>query len=179
MDKMPLNFLHLGIICTLFPRARIIHCRRDPLDTCVSCFFQNFENINFASSLEDVGSYYRQYERLMAHWREVLPGRMFEVRYENLVANQETVSRDLIAYCGLEWDERCLAFHKNPRPVHTASMLQVRRPIYRSSIGRWIRYAGHLQPLLEALDHPAAKNQQAEEKEARHVSTVETVGGRW
>lgn len=150
-DKMPLNFLHLGLIRTLFPRAPVIHCRRDPFDTCLSCYFQNFESINFTTSLEDIGHYYREYERLMNHWQTVLPGPMLEVHYEDLVANQEAVTRRMVAFCGLEWNGDCLRFHENPRPVRTASFLQVRRPIYSSSVGRWKRYAAHLGPLFNAL----------------------------
>jgi tetratricopeptide (TPR) repeat protein len=150
-DKLPTNHLHLGLIATLFPRARIIHCRRNPLDTCVSCYLSYFRGLPFTWDLEDLGQYYRQYERLTAHWNAVLPLPVLEVRYEELVENQEEVSRRLVAFCGLEWDERCLAFHENSRPVHTVSALQVRRPIYKSSVGRWRRYEAHLQPLLKAL----------------------------
>jgi hypothetical protein len=151
VDKMPDNFSHLGLIALLFPRARVIHCRRDPLDVCLSCYFQNFESIPFAASLEDLGHYHREYERLMAHWQRVLPLRMMEVRYEDLVARQEPISRELVAFCGLEWQERCLAFYENPRPIRTASVLQVRRPMYANSVGRWRRYAAHLEPLRKAL----------------------------
>ena len=107
--------------------------------------------MNFSSSLETLALCYRQYLRLMTHWREVLPAPIFEVNYEDLVANQETVSRDLVDFCGLDWDERCLAFHENPRPVLTASALQVRQPMYHSSVGRWKKYRAHLKPLIEAL----------------------------
>jgi hypothetical protein len=107
--------------------------------------------MNFAWDLADLGNYYRQYERLLAHWRAVLPLRLLEVRYEDLVRDQEAVSRRLVAFCGLDWDERCLSFHDNPRPVHTVSVLQVRRPISTSSVGRWRRYRKHLGPLCEAL----------------------------
>jgi hypothetical protein len=151
VDKMPQNFLFLGVINLLFPRARVIDCRRDPLDVCLSCYFQNFNGIEFAWSQEDLGQYHIEYERLMAHWKKVLPIRMMEVRYEDLVARQEEVSRELIAFCGLEWDDRCLTFHKNPRPVRTASAAQVRRPMYNSAVGRWQHYAAHLQPLRQAL----------------------------
>jgi hypothetical protein len=151
IDKMPSNFLHLGLIATLFPKARIIHCQRDPRDTCLSCYFQFFTGLNFAWDLIDLAAFYRQYERLMAHWTQVLPLRMLDVSYEQLVSNQQEVSQQLVAFCGVDWDERCLAFHDNPRRVHTASTLQVRRPIYSSSVGRWLRYEKHLQPLLGAL----------------------------
>jgi tetratricopeptide (TPR) repeat protein len=151
IDKMPGNFLHLGLIALLFPHARVIHCVRDPLDVCLSCYFQNFSKITYSLSLEDLGFYYRDYERLMAHWRRVLPLRMIEVRYEDLVARQHSVSRDLVAFCGLEWNDSCLSFYKNRRPVQTASVLQVRRPIYSNSVGRWQRYAAYLEPLRNAL----------------------------
>ena len=152
VDKLPTNFLHLGLIATLFPRARIIHCVRDPIDTCLSCFFQNFGNPHpFALDLRHLGQYYREYQRLMAHWASVLPVPLFELRYEELTADQEATSRRLITFCGLDWDERCLHFHDTPRVVRTASILQVRLPMYRSSVGRWKRYQRHLQPLLEEL----------------------------
>jgi hypothetical protein len=151
IDKMPHNYLHLGSICALFPRARIIHCRRDVMDVCLSCYFQNFIWVNYASSMEDLGFYYRQYERLMRHWREVLPSSIHEVAYEELVRDHERVSRGLIAFCGLDWSDRCLAFHENRRAVQTASKLQVRRPLYASSIGRWKHYEHHLFPLQQAL----------------------------
>ena len=127
---MPHNYLHLGLIAVLFPRGRIIHCRRDPMDVCASAYFQNFKWLPYAASLEDIAFYHRQYERLMAHWRRVLPMPMHEVVYEELVANQEAVSRELVAFCGLDWDDRCLTFYKSPRAVQTASKLQVRQPIY-------------------------------------------------
>jgi len=151
VDKMPENYLHLGLIAALFPKARVIHCQRDPVDTCLSCYFQNFKGMNFVWSLKDLGAYYRQYERLMAHWREVLPLQTIDVRYEALVADQEAVSRVLLDFCGLDWDDRCLDFHRNPRAVQTASTLQVRRPVYRTSVGRWRRYESHLRPLIQSL----------------------------
>jgi Flp pilus assembly protein TadD len=152
VDKNPLNFLHLGLIATLFPQARLIHCRRHPADTCLSCFFQNFAGpFPFVRDLRHLGVYYREYERLMDHWRRVLPTPFFELHYEELTANQEAVSRRLIAFCGLEWDERCLRFHETERPVWTASALQVRRPMYGSAVGRWKRYEAQLQPLLAFL----------------------------
>ena len=155
VDKMPHNYLHLGSIFALFPRARIIHCRREAMDVCLSCYCQNFKWLNYASSLADLGFHYREYERLMAHWRQVLPLRMYEVQYEDLVARSEPVIRDLIAFCGLDWSASCLDFHRNPRAVRTASKLQVRRPVYASSVGRWQRYASHLGPLRDTLGHAA------------------------
>lgn len=153
-DKMIELSLHLGFAATLFPRARVIYCRRDARDVCLSCFFQYFRGLNFTWDLDDLGRCYRDRERLLAYWRTVLPLPIMEVVYEDLVANQEGISRRMIEFCGLTWDERCLSFHENRRPVKTSSVLQVRRPMYTSSVGRWRRYAAHLKPLLDALDIP-------------------------
>jgi tetratricopeptide (TPR) repeat protein len=151
IDKLPHNYVHLGLIALLFPRVRIIHCRRDVLDACVSTYTQNFKWLNYSARLEDIGYYYRQYERIMAHWQRVLPMPMHEVVYEELVADQETISRKLVAFCGLDWDERCLDFYKSTHRVKTASRLQVRRPIYGHAVGRWKRFEAYLQPLRDAL----------------------------
>jgi len=151
VDKMPHNYLHLGLIAMLFPRARIIHCRRDPLDACASAYFQNFKWMPHAASLEDIAFHYRQYARLMDHWRRVLPMPIHEVVYEELVADPPAVGRALVAACGLDWDERCLSFHRTERVVQTASKLQVRRPIFRSSVGRWKAFEAHLGPLRQAV----------------------------
>ena len=146
------NYLHVGLIAALFPKARIIHIRRDPLDTCLSCYFHNFTGRqDYTYDLVDIGVYYREYERLMAHWRKVLLRPMLEVQYEELVADQAAVSRRIIAHCGLDWDDRCLDFHRTERAVQTASAGQVRQPIYASSIGRWRPYERHLGPLKRAL----------------------------
>jgi Flp pilus assembly protein TadD len=151
-DKAPLNFFHIGIIASVFPRARIIHCRRNPVDTCLSCYFQNFaEAFAFTHDQKSLGQYYREYQRLMAHWDKVLPERIYHLDYEEMTADQEGTSRKLVAHCGLEWDGRCLNFHETDRTVRTFSSLQVRRPMYQSSVERWKRYEKHLQPLLEAL----------------------------
>jgi tetratricopeptide (TPR) repeat protein len=152
VDKCPLNFLHLGFIATLFPRARIVHCWRDPLDTCVSCFLQDFHDpFPFKHDLAHLGACYREYERLMAYWRSALPLPMLEVQYEELTADAEPLSRRLVEFCGLDWDDRCLRFHEVDRPVRTASMFQVRQPMYRSAVGRWKRYEAHLGSLIAAL----------------------------
>lgn len=152
VDKTPNNFLRLPFIALLFPRAKIIHTRRDPLDTCVSCFFQDFAiGQEFSYDLAALGSYYRDYDRLIAHWRKVLPIEMLELDYEALVSDQEEASRRLIDFCGLDWDPACLRFYETRRTVRTASLWQVRQPIYGSSVGRWRRYERHLRPLVEAL----------------------------
>jgi len=153
-DKMPANFLHLGLIARLFPAARIIHCRRQPVDTCLSCFQQNFRaaDLSWSCDLSDLGHFYCQYDRLMAHWREVLPaGAMLEVDYEDTVADLERQARRLIDFIGLEWDDACLRFHDSDRAVVTASHSQVRRKVYATSVGRWTRYGEGLRPLVVAL----------------------------
>jgi len=153
VDKMPGNFRHLGLISRLLPGARIIHCRRDPRDTCVSIFFQSFNQTHaYGTDLATLGRYYRDYERLMAHWRSVIDVPLYEIQYENLVADQERYSRELVEFCSLDWDARCLEFHKTRRDVATASYDQVRRPMYRSSLERWRRYEPWIQPLLDALE---------------------------
>src|SRR5262249_44642481 len=154
VDKMPHNYLHLGLIAMLFPRARIIHCRRDPLDVCASAYFQNFKWMPHAASLEDIAFHHGQYERLMEHWRRVLPVPIHEVVYEELVADPRAVSRALVAACGLDGEGRCLRFSRNDRVVRTASKLQVRRPIYGSSVGRWKAFQAPLEPLRLALGSP-------------------------
>jgi tetratricopeptide (TPR) repeat protein len=152
-DKMPANYLYAGLIRLALPNARIIHAVRDPVDTCLSCFETSFHTAQkFAYDLGELGRLHRAYEQLMAHWREVLPaGAMLEVRYEALVADFESEARRLVAFCGLQWDDACLAFHKTERPVLTASAAQVRQPLYTSSVGRWRAYASELEPLLQAL----------------------------
>jgi hypothetical protein len=151
-DKNPFNFHYLGLISLLFPKARFIHCQRHPLDTCISIYFHNFATGNqFAYDLSDLGRYYREYLRLMAHWRKVLPIKIFELKYENIVQQQEEVSRQLVKFCGLEWDPACLDFYKNGRPVFTASSWQVRRPIYKTSCDRWQHYDQFLGPLKKLL----------------------------
>jgi tetratricopeptide (TPR) repeat protein len=152
-DKMPGNFQNLGLIRLILPNARIIHLVRDPVDTCLSCFSKLFAAEQaFSYDLAELGRYHRAYQRLMAYWRSVLAAEiLLEVQYEALVEDFETQARLIVAHCGLEWNPACLEFHKTSRPVHTASMTQVRQPIYRSSVGRWRPDAALLQPLLEAL----------------------------
>jgi tetratricopeptide (TPR) repeat protein len=152
-DKMPGNFLYIGLIHMALPHARIIHARRDPLDTCVSCFSHNFGIKSFTADLGTLGRHYRSYDALMAHWRAVLPpGVMLEVQYEELVADFESHARRIVAFCGMDWDPRCLAFYETRRTVRTASVTQVREPIFATSIGRWRQYEPWLGPLMDALD---------------------------
>lgn len=152
-DKMPANFRYAGLIHLAFPKARLIHVSRDPIDTCLSCFGTLFTDGNyFAYELGELGRYYRAYQEVMAHWRRVLPeGTMLEVRYEDLVTDFEPQARRIVDFCGLAWDPACLAFHQTDRPVRTASFAQVRQPIYQSSVGRWRPSDALLRPLLEGL----------------------------
>jgi tetratricopeptide (TPR) repeat protein len=152
-DKLPGNFVHCGLIAAALPNARIVHVRRDPVDTCLSCFSYLFAGRQaFTYDLEELGRYYRAYHGLMAHWRETLsPERLLEIDYETLVAEPETEVAQLLTHCGLAWDDACLAFHRTERSVRTASANQVRQPLYASAVGRWRRYESELQPLLEAL----------------------------
>ncbi len=151
-DKMPHNFRNLGLIALLFPKVKIIHTMRNPIDTCLSIFFQNFNAAHdYASDLVNLGSHYKQYLRIMRHWHEVLPGRILDVKYEDTIADPEFWSRKLIAHIGLEWDDTCLAPHKLERSVKTASHWQVRQPIYKTSVQRWKNYEEFLGPLIEAL----------------------------
>ncbi|SDF57540.1 Flp pilus assembly protein TadD, contains TPR repeats [Limimonas halophila] len=160
-DKMPGNFANLGAIVAAMPKAAIIHCRRDPVDTCFSCFKQNFaRGQHWSFDLTELGEQYRLYADLMDHWREVMPGRFLEVDYEDVVADTETMARRLIAHVGLEWDDACLAFHETERPVKTASKMQVRQPIYGSSVAKWRRFEQRLEPLLTALgDHAPPRSE--------------------
>jgi tetratricopeptide (TPR) repeat protein len=149
VDKAPANSDYLGIIYSVFPNARVIYMQRDPIDTCLSCYFQQFmTGINFAFDLSDLAHYYREHQRMMAHWRAVLPpGFILDVPYEGLVADQEAWSRKMLEFIGLEWDSLCLEFHATKRQVTTASAWQVRQEIYKSSVGRWRNYEKFIGPL--------------------------------
>lgn len=152
-DKMPANFMHAGLIHLLFPHAALIHCRRDPVDTCLSIFFLDFGIANYyANDFEDIAFYYNEYARLLEHWRTVLAGTMFDVDYAVMVAEQERVTREMVAFCGLAWEDACLDFASNERAVPTPSRWQVRQPIYSRSLGRSANYAPYIQALIAALD---------------------------
>ncbi|HTV96342.1 MAG TPA: tetratricopeptide repeat protein [Steroidobacteraceae bacterium] len=153
VDKMPANFLHAGLIHAVFPRARIIHMRRHPLDTCLSVYFQNFFNMGaYANDLSDLAHYYGEYLRITDHWRSVLPASAWlEVPYESLVQDQEHWTRRLLQFIDLPWDARCLEFHRAERVVITASKWQVRQKIHAGSIGRWRHYERHIEPLRALL----------------------------
>jgi tetratricopeptide (TPR) repeat protein len=152
VDKMPHNFLVVGLIARIFPNAKIIHVSRDPMDNCLSIYFQYFlRDHPYAYDFSRLGQYYRDYQRLMQHWREVLPGRMLEISYEDIVADQAAMARKLIEFVDLPWDERCLEPHKNRNVVRTASIWQARQAVYKTSLQRWKNYESHLAPLKEAL----------------------------
>ena len=156
-DKMPSNFMLLGLIHTLYPQARIVHCRRDPLDNCVSLYTTLFEAGHaFTSDLTELGDYYRLYIELMQHWRKILPPSvMLELDYEELVSDPENQARRVLQHCGLEWDPACLRFGEKQRGIRTASLFQARQPVYRSAVGRWKQYERFLGPLETALGIPA------------------------
>ena len=152
IDKLPNNFAHACLIHLMLPNARIIDARRHPMATCFSCFKQLFAaGQEFTYSLEDIGRYYRDYTALMAHWDAVLPGRVLRVDYERVIDDLEGEVRRLLAHCGLPFEPACMEFHRNSRPVRTASSEQVRQPIYRDAVAQWRRFETHLEPLKQAL----------------------------
>ena len=153
-DKMPFNFLWVGLVHLVLPRARVIHCRRNPVDTCLSIFQTQFaQNWSFASDRRDLASYYRQYRRVMEHWRAVLPRERFiDVDYETATREPAETARRLIDFCGLPWDEACLSPERNPDVVRTASKWQARQPVYRTSVERWRNYEPWIGPLRELLN---------------------------
>jgi tetratricopeptide (TPR) repeat protein len=151
IDKMPENYIYLGLLATLFPRALFIHCWRDPRDVATSCWLTGFRSVRWASDTRHIISRFQEYDRLMHHWRSVLPTPIHVVHYEQIVADPEGETRRLLAACEMEWEPACLEFHRSRRPVRTASSTQVRQPMYRGSIGRWKNYESELADLFEAL----------------------------
>jgi hypothetical protein len=157
VDKMPDNYMYLGLLAALFPRATFIHCRRDLRDIAVSCWMTDFRSIRWANDPQHLAHRFVQYGRLMDHWHSVLPVTIHEVHYEQSVDDLESVARRLIAACGLEWEPACLEFYKTQRPVRTASVAQVREPVYKRSLARWKNYEPDLAELFAALtSRPAA-----------------------
>jgi len=157
-DKSPLNFFHLAFAALLFPNARVIHCRRDARDNALSIWMENFNpDQHYATDFDDLAFFHVQYERLMEHWRQVLPLPILEVQYEEVVADLEGQARRLVEFLGVPWDVRCLDFHKNPRAVQTPSRWQVRQPIYARSVGRWRAYAPYLPELEAAFGRPGRR----------------------
>ena len=166
-DKYPFNFIHVGMIHLALPNACFIHSRRAPVETCLSNFSRLFHDVPFSYDLGELGRYYRAYDTLMAHWRSVLPdGVMLEVHYEELVDDLEGNARRMFAHCALEWDDHCMTFHRTQRQVVTASAVQVREPLYRTSLRRWHPPAIVLQPLYDALG-PELSGQEPVKRESR------------
>ncbi len=151
VDKMPENTLYLGLIAAMFPRARLIHCRRDPRDVALSCWMTHFADLRWACNLDHIASRINEYRRVMNRWQRVLPVPIFELEYEAMVTDLEEVSRRLVAWCGLDWDPACLDFHQTRRPVRTTSVAQVRQPVYTRSIGRWKNYERSLASMFARL----------------------------
>ena len=151
-DKLPFNFMHLGVIALLFPGAKVVHCQRHPLDNCLSCYFTSFaDQIHFANRLDTLGRYYLDYHRLMQHWQDVLPIEILDLPYESMVQDTEGQVRKLLDHCGLAWEDACLDFHRTERGVRTPSRWQVRQPIYSGSVQRWRNYEEELEPLRKIL----------------------------
>ena len=148
---MPENYVYLGLLARLFPRAQFIHCRRDLRDVALSCWMTPFNVIHWADDHEHIVSRFQQYQRLMEHWRKALPSPLLEVAYENTVADPEGVARRLVAHCGLAWEPACLQFQQARRPVRTASAVQVRQPLFTTSIGRWKHYEATMGSLFARL----------------------------
>jgi hypothetical protein len=154
-DKLPANFMHIGMIHLMFPNAKIIHAMRDPMDSCFSNYSRLFNknNLAFSYDLKALGKYYNRYDALMEHWHALLPaGAILDCRYEEMVENTEYEAKRVLEYIGLPWDEQCLDFHKNKRRVKTASQAQVQKPIYKSSVARWKPYEAHLDSLRKLID---------------------------
>lgn len=151
-DKMPTNFAWVGMIKLVFPNAKIIHCQRNPMDTCLSCYTRLFTELTaWSHDLEELGDFYRQYQALMAHWHHIMPEQIFDFQYEDLITNQEERTRALLEYCELDWDDKCLTFHKTERAISTASDMQVRKPLYKEAVERWKKYESHLSELRHAI----------------------------
>jgi tetratricopeptide (TPR) repeat protein len=151
-DKMPHNFLYVGLIRLILPNAKVIHCRRDPMDTCLSCFKHLFSGTHlYAYDLRDLGHYYRLYQQLMAHWNRVLPGWLLDVEYETLVQDQSGQLQRILDFCGLPWDDACMNFYKSKHQAMTASSVQVTKPLYSSAVGYWRNYEPWLVPLSDGL----------------------------
>ena len=150
---MPFDFWHLGLISLLFPNAKIIHTMRDSRDVCLSIYFQRMSlNMTFTTDLQELGEYYLIYDNLMQYWHKTLDIPVLDIQYEQLVDHQESTTRQLLDFCGLEWNDSCLEFYKNKRDVNTPSYDQVRQPLYKKSVARWKHYESSLEPLFKVLN---------------------------
>jgi hypothetical protein len=153
IDKLPFNFRYCGLIHKALPKASIVHLMRDPMDTCYAIFKTMFINAyHFAYQLEELAEYFIAYRRMMDHWHAVMPGVILDVRYEDLVSDPQTQSRRLLSHCSLPWEDDVLEFHRSTKASTTASTVQVRRPIYRSSVQKWRNFTRELQPVLRRLN---------------------------
>jgi hypothetical protein len=153
IDKLPFNYLYAGLIHLALPRAKIINVQRHPMDTCYAVYKQWFKDAYpFSYKLDELGDYYVAYHQLMRHWNEVMPGVIHTLQYESLVADIDGETHRLLQYCGLPWEDQCLRFYQNTQASTTASALQVRQPVYASSVGKWRHYARHLEPLRAQLE---------------------------
>ncbi len=151
VDKMPDNYMYIGMLAVMFPRATFVHCRRDLRDIAVSCWMTDFRSIRWSNDQANIAERFRQYRRVMNHWKEVLPAQVFEVNYEDTVTDLEKTARGLIDACGLSWEPGCLEFHRTERPIRTASVMQVRQPVYQRSVARWKNYETALSELFAGL----------------------------
>jgi len=154
LDKSPINFLHIGLIILLFPNSKVVLSNRNSVDTCLSCFFQNFDRQHqYSYELKNLALFHNEYSRLMNHWKTLFPGKINETSYENMVENQLSESKKLLTACELDWNENCLNFHKSDRIVQTASKWQVRQPIYKTSVNKWRNYEAYIGDLINNLKH--------------------------
>ena len=151
VDKMPDNYMYIGLLSIMFPRATFVHCRRDLRDIAVSCWMTDFRSIRWSNDQKNIAERFRQYHRVMSHWKEVLPVPVLEVNYEETVSDLEVTARRMIEACGLSWEPACLEFHRTERPIRTASVMQVRQPVYQRSVARWKNYEPALGELFAGL----------------------------
>ena len=173
-DKMPTNFIYLGLIALLFPNATVIHCRRDPMDVLTSCYCQNL-NAPFCD-LDQLVDYHRNYRRMMRHWDRVLPLRIHTIDYESMVEDPQRQTSRLLEHCGLPWNEKCMNFHANARAVHTPSKWQVRQPMYSTSVQKWRRFEKHLEPIAEQIRLEMVAEARCASREARRSQLVGSLG---
>ena len=153
IDKMPNNFAHIGFLKMILPNAKIINAQRNPLDSCISSYKQLFyKGQSWSYDLFEIGEYYLEYQRMMDHWHQVIPGEILDLKYDNLINNQQHETERLLNYCGLEWEEGCLKFYETKRSINTASSEQVRQPIYKGAMNAWKNYESHIEPLIETLE---------------------------
>lgn len=151
VDKMPDNYMYIGLLSIMFPRAAFIHCKRDLRDIAVSCWMTDFRSIRWSNDLNSIAGRFQQYHRVMSHWKQVLPLPILEVNYEETVTDLEGTARRMIEACGLAWEPACLDFHRTERPIRTASVMQVRQPVYQRSVARWKNYEPDLAELFALL----------------------------